>query len=143
MACGERVLKKLAQAERALSKLKEIKELEGKLDEEILYEVSAKRFEYTYEAIWKTARLYLLEEKGLECNSPMDCFKSLYSVGLISDSKAQNLPSIVRKRNEVVHIYDFSIAQDVYLFVKERVLPVFEEIVLRLKTECEGGGQKW
>jgi len=59
-------------------KLKEIENYEGKLEKEILYEVAAKRFEYTYESLWKLLRLYLLELKGLECNSPMDCFKTFY-----------------------------------------------------------------
>ncbi len=74
MACGERVLKKLDQARRAFEKLKAVPDL--RVEREILYEISAKRFEYTYEVLWKAVRLFLLEEKGLECNSPMDCFKA-------------------------------------------------------------------
>ncbi len=78
MACGERVSKKLAQTERALKKLKELGGLESELDREILHEVAAKRFEYTYESLWKTARLFLLENKGLECNSPRRPFQIAY-----------------------------------------------------------------
>ncbi len=51
MAYRNRFLKKLDQTERALKKLKEIKTLKDKLDEEALYEVSAKRFEYTFEVL--------------------------------------------------------------------------------------------
>ncbi|WP_274542096.1 hypothetical protein [Hydrogenivirga caldilitoris] len=40
--------------------LKEVPALEGSLEKKILYEVSAKRFEYNYEVLWKTARLFLL-----------------------------------------------------------------------------------
>ena len=85
MACGERVLKKLDQARRAFEKLKAVPDL--RVEREILYEVSAKRFEYTYEVLWKTVRLFLLEEKGLECNSPMDCFKALLLNTYLSGSR--------------------------------------------------------
>lgn len=119
MACGERVSKKLAQTERALKKLKELGGLESELDREILHEVAAKRFEYTYESLWKTARLFLLENKGLECNSPMDCFKALYAVGMVGEPFSNSLPSVVRMRYSIVHIYDFSVAQEVYEFSKE------------------------
>lgn len=137
MACGERLLKKLDQLERAYTKLKDIPFLEPELDREILYEVSAKRFEYTYEVLWKTVRLFLLERKGLSCNSPLDCFKALFSAGLLEENLARLTPSIVRKRNEIVHIYDFATAEDVYTFIKETVIPVFGKIVDLMRQECE------
>ena len=115
-----------------------MKDLQGTLPTEILYEVTAKRFEYTYEVLWKTARLFLLEEKGIECNSPMDCFKSLYSVGLIDEKCSEDIPKIVRMRNSIVHIYDFSLAEDLFKFVKDKVIPVFGGIVKTLRENCRG-----
>ncbi len=128
----------MAQTEKAFKKLKEVESLRGFLPEEILYEVCAKRFEYTYESLWKSVRLFLLEQKGLECNSPMDCFKGLYSVGLIDESYSEILPKVVRMRNRVVHIYDFSVAEEVYRFIVEEVVPSFEKIIKSLKEECKG-----
>lgn len=104
----------------------------------MLYEVAAKRFEYTYESLWKTVRLFLLEEKGVECNSPMDCFKSLYAVGLIDEKHPEEIPRIVRMRNRVLHICDFSLAEEVFLFAKGRVVPVFEDMIRKLREACEG-----
>ncbi len=118
--------------------MKELENLEGTLPKEILYEVSAKRFEYTYESLWKTIRLFLLEEKGIECNSPMDCFKSLYAVGLIDERYSEEIPRIVRMRNRVVHIYDFSLAEEVFVFVKDKVIPTFEAIIGRIRESCKG-----
>ncbi len=114
-----------------------MKDLKGSLPREILYEVTAKRFEYTYESLWKTIRLFLLEEKGIECNSPMDCFKSLYSVGLIDDKYSEDIPGIVRMKNNIVHIYDFSLAEDVFSFVTEKVIPAFEDIIHNLREACK------
>ncbi len=135
MACGERVYKKLDQAKKAFEKLRAVPKL--RIEREILYEVSAKRFEYTYEVLWKAVRLFLLEEKGLECNSPMDCFKALYSVGLVDEETSKSLPGIVRMRNRIVHIYDFSLAEEVYMFIKETVIPSFERILRRIEEECK------
>ncbi len=137
MACGERLLKKLAQAERALSKLEQVKELEKRLEEEILYEVCVKRFEYTFESLWKTVRLFLLEKKGLECNSPMDCFKAFYAVGLIEKGLAESIPRVVRLKKEVVHVYDFSLARGAYLSVQDTALSLFRAVVDRIREECE------
>lgn len=104
----------------------------------MLYEVAAKRFEYTYESLWKTVRLFLLEEKGVECNSPMDCFKALYAVGLVDEKYSEELPRIVKMRNRVAYIYDFSLAEEVFLFVRNRVVPAFEDIIRKLREACGG-----
>jgi len=70
--------------------------MKEQLQGEILYEIAAKRFEYTFETLWKAARYFLLEQKGIECNSPMDCFKALYKVGLLNESLSHLIPKIVR-----------------------------------------------
>jgi uncharacterized protein YutE (UPF0331/DUF86 family) len=137
MACGERLLKKLAQAGRAYEKLKRIEELEGRLEEEVLYEVSVKRFEYTYESLWKTVRLFLIELKGLECNSPVDCFRTLYAVGLKGEEETKELMKTIRLRNELMHVYDFSTAESSYSYIKQVVVPLFGKVLERLGQECE------
>ncbi|RME09431.1 MAG: hypothetical protein D6804_05880 [Aquificota bacterium] len=137
MACGERLLKKLAQTEKALKKLEGVRALEERLEEELLYEVATKRFEYTFESLWKTIRLFLLEKKGLECNSPMDCLKGFYSVGLLSREVAEKIAKTVRLRNEVVHIYDFSLGERAYVDINSTALPLFRAVVERIKEECQ------
>jgi len=102
----------------------------------LVYELAAKRFEYTFEMLWKAVRYFLLEEKGLECHSPMDCFKALYQVGLIGEDLSPLIPRIVRKRNEIVLIYDFEKAADLYEFVVTQVIPVFGRVIQALKKEC-------
>ena len=137
MECSPRLKKKLQQTLKAFKRLREIEDYEGKLEKEILYEVAAKRFEYTYESLWKLLRLYLLELKGLECNSPMDCFKTFYQVGVLGEQEGALLPKVVRKRNEIVHIYDFELAEDVYDFIVHRVVPLFEKILKVVEKDCK------
>lgn len=137
MECSPRLKKKLQQTLKAFKRLREIEDYEGKLEKEILYEVAAKRFEYTYESLWKLLRLYLLELKGLECNSPMDCFKTFYQIGVLGEQEGALLPKVVRKRNEIVHIYDFELAEDVYDFIVRRAVPLFEKILKVVEKDCK------
>ena len=124
MACEEKLKKKIFDLRKAYTKLKNIKNLS--LGKEILFEVAAKRFEYTYEILWRSLKLFLLELKGVECFTPMDCFKTAYMINLIPEEYEKVVPEIVRKRNEIVHIYDFETAEE-----------VFGEIVGNLEKECK------
>jgi nucleotidyltransferase substrate binding protein (TIGR01987 family) len=136
MACGERVLKKLDQSKKAFGKLKEIDKLKEKLEDEILYEVSAKRFEYTFESLWKTIKTFLINEKGIECNSPMDCFKQFYKVMELPERFEEKIPKAVRFRNEIVHIYDYHRAEFIYNNLEQIVIPLFEEIIKKIDNYC-------
>ncbi|EDP74087.1 HI0074 family nucleotidyltransferase substrate-binding subunit [Hydrogenivirga sp. 128-5-R1-1] len=134
MAYRERFLKKLDQTKRAFEKLKEIENLKDELDEEILYEVAAKRFEYTFETLWKTLKLYL-QKQGIECNSPLRCFKEFYKIAKLNPKYEEHVPKIIRLRNEVVHIYDFQTAKFIYDNLEKVVIPVFQEILNKLRQE--------
>ncbi len=134
MAYRERFLKKLNQTKRAFEKLKEIENLKDELEEEILYEVAAKRFEYTFEILWKTLKLYL-QEQGIECNSPLRCFKEFYKISKLNPKYEEDIPKIIRLRNEVVHIYDFQTAKFIYDNLEKVVIPVFQEILNKLRQE--------
>ena len=137
MECSQRLIKKLQQTLRAFNRLKEVKNYEGQLEKEILYEVAAKRFEYTFESLWKILRLYLLELKGLECNSPMDCFKTFYQLGVLNEKERKLIPRVVRKQNEIAHIYDFLLAEDIYRFILSEVIPIFDKILKVVEKDCK------
>ncbi len=137
MACGERVSKKLTQSEKAFQKLKEIRDLADELEDEILYEVSAKRFEYTFESLWKTIKVFLEEQKGIECNSPMDCFKQFYRTMNLDEKYEDKIPKTVRFRNEIVHLYDYETAEFIYENLEHVVVPLFEEIINKMKDFCQ------
>ncbi|WP_297456534.1 nucleotidyltransferase substrate binding protein [Persephonella sp.] len=140
MACGERVLRKLTQSEKAFEKLKEIESLADELEKEILYEVSAKRFEYTFESLWKTIKVFLEEEKGIGCNSPMDCFKQFYKTMNLDEQYEDKIPKTVRFRNEIVHIYDYETAEFIYHNLEDIVVPLFGEIIDKIRNYCQNKG---
>ena len=68
----EKFRRTLGKFEEALESLKE-----WGIPEELLAEVVTKRFEYTFESIWKTVKEYL-RFQGIECNSPRSCFKEAF-----------------------------------------------------------------
>ncbi len=112
MAFSEKYVKRLASLEKAYGKLENCQTL--KLNNDVLVEVVTKRFEYTFESLWKTIKTYLLEMKGIDCSSPMDCFKSAFQERLIPPDYENIFIDIIRTRNEIVHIYDEDAAKTVY-----------------------------
>ncbi len=80
MAFSEKYLKRFASFEKALKKFQDFLSLN--LELEILIEVASKRFEYTFETMWKVLKLYLMEVKGIECISAMDCIKAAIKMSL-------------------------------------------------------------
>lgn len=117
MAYRQRLDKKFKDFQRALDKILELSQKD--LEKEILYEVTAKRLEYTFEILWKLTKL-LLEAKGLLCYSPLECFKALYQEGLIDEKLYKDLVHLTRMRNTIIHVYDFSTAEYIYIYtIKE------------------------
>ena len=131
MAYSPKLKRKIANLNKAFSKLEESRSFE--YDFQINVEVSSKRFEYTFESLWKTIKLFLLEEKGLECYSPMDCIKAAYQVALIPAEYEQDFIAMVRKRNEIVHIYNEAVAVEIYRLIQSRFIDAIGAVVARLQ----------
>jgi nucleotidyltransferase substrate binding protein (TIGR01987 family) len=70
------------------------------------------RFAYTFEAAWKTARLYLHEREGLEVGSPKQSVRAARRVGLLTDEQAESALRMADDRNLVVHVYREAVALD-------------------------------
>ncbi len=101
--------------------------------EEFLIEITTKRFEYTYEALWKTLK-ELLRLQGLECNSPKSCFKEAFKEGLIDEKYEETFFEMIVIRNRLVHIYDEEMAKEVYLKLKDKkFLLAFEDIAEKIE----------
>ena len=133
MAFSEKYLKRLTSFEKALMKFQNFLSLN--LDLDVLIEVASKRFEYTFEAMWKVLKLYISEVKGIECNSPLDCFKSAYQVGLIPEKYEQDFIEMVKLRNEIVHIYNEEIALKIYHQIIPEYINAMTEVYVNLKKE--------
>jgi nucleotidyltransferase substrate binding protein (TIGR01987 family) len=91
-----------------------------------------RRFEFCWELAWKMLKLRL-QQLGVEVLNPRDIFKEALNMGLIQDGHAWS--QIQKYRNQTSHTYDESLAQEVYVNVKNQGLILF----LVLSSEA----QKW
>lgn len=103
--------------------------------EEFLIEISTKRFEYTYESLWKTVKEFL-RLRGIECNSPKSCFRELIKEGIVPEKFEKILAEMIVLRNILVHIYDEEQAKDIYERIKKKdIVETFHTIIQLLEKE--------
>lgn len=105
----ERLGERLAEARRALATLEE---LAGREERSVVERDAAiMRFAYTFEAVWKAARLHLYEREGLEVGSPKQAVRASRQVGLLTDDEAEAALRMADDRNLVVHVYREAVAR--------------------------------
>jgi nucleotidyltransferase substrate binding protein (TIGR01987 family) len=76
----------------------------------IVRDASIQRFEYTFEAIWKLAKIYLFERHGIDAGSPKGCFRELLKVGMLSASHVEQALIMTDDRNLTSHTYIEAVA---------------------------------
>lgn len=136
MAESEKLKRTFEKFEKAFEKFKEITRAEhlfGSLDHDLKVEVGTKRFEYTFESMWKTLKEYLRKE-GIECSTPLKCFKEAFKAGIVEEQYESLFPEMIEKRNLIVHVYDGEQAEKIYEFIKrEDVFSAIKSVYEHLK----------
>ena len=90
------------------------------------------RFEFTFELIWKTLKIFL-QEKGFLLKSPKDCLKEAFRLGWIQN---ENLfLNMLEDRNKTSHIYDQQTVEEIFLRVKNEYLIGLEKLLNVLKNQ--------
>lgn len=102
---------RLRVAGRALASLRKILS-EQKSD--VVRDAAIQRFEYTFEAVWKTAQLYLRHREGLDLASPKSVIRGFGQVGLLQEGQVQLALAMADDRNLTAHTYDESLAEAIY-----------------------------
>jgi len=129
MAHRQEIENQFRKFESALKRLEEVLLIENYND--IIRDSAIKRFEFTFEMLWKLIKRISYFE-GKFCNSPRQCFKFAFSIGLIED---ENLfLEILEYRNLTVHTYYELNAKQVYEFLKEKGLIAFKSIYEKLRA---------
>ena len=136
MERGEKFTRTFGKFEKAFSKLREIVEsphLFSFLAQELIIEIITKRFEYTFESLWKSLKEYFRQE-GIECTTPLACFKEAFKSGVIDERDEEVFLEMIDKRNQIVHVYDFEEAGKIFEFIKsERVISSVRHVYEKLK----------
>lgn len=108
----ERLQARLDSARAALDTLLE---LTGKKDVSRLHRDAAiQRFEYTFEAVWKAGKAYLLEIEGLNAASPKKVIRACLQTGIISEEETHLGLQMVDDRNLTAHTYHEKVAEGIY-----------------------------
>lgn len=116
---------------KALSKLNiGIKKAKDQLDNDGVIQ----RFEFTFELLWKTLRLFLLAE-GITTKSPKEALKESFRFGLIKDEEIYL--DMLEDRNQTSHIYSEEIAREIVRRIKKFYLSKLTELSKELRKVSE------
>ncbi|MBI5447140.1 MAG: nucleotidyltransferase substrate binding protein [Gammaproteobacteria bacterium] len=127
----KKIQEKMVFLKRALLKLEEmINEPVDKKRAQI--DSSIQRFEFTFELFWKTLRL-LLEEQGQQAAFPKEVLKFAYQGKLIHHQ--QRWLDMLKDRNETSHVYDESIADQIYHRIKEQYFKELWDTYMKLEEK--------
>lgn len=108
----DRYQQKLQSAESALKTLFEVV---GSQDVPVIQRDAAiQRFEYSFEAVWKAARVYLFDIEGIDVASPKKVLRESGNVGLLSDEQVSLGLQMTDDRNLTAHTYHEGLAQRIY-----------------------------
>jgi nucleotidyltransferase substrate binding protein (TIGR01987 family) len=105
----ERTRERLALARRTLGTLEELVAVQPA--SAVVRDAAIQRFEYTFEATWKAAQIYLREVEGLEIGSPKGTVRLSLQVGVLDETEARLALAMVDDRNLTVHAYNEAIAE--------------------------------
>lgn len=107
----ERFLERQADALASASRLAEAVAQTGS---PLIRDATIQRFEFTFEIIWKTLKLYL-ERQGYECGGPRPTLKRAFAENLInSPEEADTWLRMLEDRNLTTHAYDEALASRIH-----------------------------
>lgn len=89
------------------------------------------RFEFTYELAWKMLKLRLQDE-GIDAKTPKAVLQESLQAAFISDGNAWS--QVQLNRNLTSHTYDEQLADDVYQFVTQQGVVLFEQLAAQART---------
>jgi nucleotidyltransferase substrate binding protein (TIGR01987 family) len=130
----ERLKQRIKTANDALASFREV------LDQPfstIVRDAAIQRFEFTVEAVWKLAQLYLYAQEGIESNSPKGVIRECFQTGFLNEEQAELALTMMDDRNLTVHTYNESLAEEIY-----EKLPGYYELTnalvakIREKVSC-------
>jgi nucleotidyltransferase substrate binding protein (TIGR01987 family) len=107
----ERFAERKAELQNAAKRLREAV---AQPDTDLVRDAVIQRFEFTFELVWKSLKLYL-ERQGLDCGGPRSTLKMAFTEGLIpSPEQADIWLQLLDDRNLASHAYDEALAIRIY-----------------------------
>lgn len=81
-------------------------------ESEFIRDASIQRFEFTYELLWKTLKVFLEEMHGVRAITPRQVFAESFAIDLIE--KEDVFLNMLEARNQLAHTYNEQKAKTIY-----------------------------
>jgi nucleotidyltransferase substrate binding protein (TIGR01987 family) len=107
----ERLTERFEVARKALARFREALVAPAT---ELNRDASIQRFEYTHEAVWKAAQMYLRNRENLQLASPMAVIRACFQAGVLTEEQSRLAVEMARDRNLTVHTYNEELAARIY-----------------------------
>jgi nucleotidyltransferase substrate binding protein (TIGR01987 family) len=127
----ERVKRTFLDFEKAFYNLKSAVE---KAVDDLDIDGTIKRFELCYELSWKIIKLHL-EDLGIICKNPRDCFKQAKINNLIEDESIWM--EMIENRNQLVHEYSSEFSKEIFKKIKSDYVAILENLYKNMKERLE------
>lgn len=106
---SEKLYRNLTNLEKALNRFKEVLQ---EPESTIVMDATIQRFEFSYELMWKTLKIFLEDIHGIRVVSPRQVFKEAYALSFM---ETDNLfLEMLHSRNLLAHTYNEDLANDIY-----------------------------
>jgi len=116
----ERLSERVKTAEKALAAFEEVMLINNPTL--IERDASIQRFEFTFEAVWKAAKGFLLKTEGIDVGSPKSVIRSCRVVGIFDDAQTIDALQMTNDRNLTAHTYNETLAAAIYSRLPDYVL---------------------
>lgn len=114
--------------------VKRLKEAIEMAENPLSIDGTIQRFEFTFEQAWKTVQKFLRFE-GVDCNSPRNCIKEAFSIGLVSDGELWL--DMLDDRNMTSHIYDETETKNIYNRIKTQYTVMLDNLLTAFYKRLE------
>jgi len=127
----ERFAERKAELQNAVKRLREAV---AQPESDLVRDAVIQRFEFTFELIWKSLKLYL-ERQGLDCGGPRSTLKKAFTEGLInSPDEADVWLQVHEDRNLTSHAYDEALANRIYQHVVQDYTALLGQMAAKIQT---------
>lgn len=95
---------------------------------DLIRDATIQRFEFSFELVWKTLKLYL-ERQGHEFGGPRSTLKKAFTEGLIATPEEADLwLKMLEDRNLTSHTYNQALAERIYRNIVSDYAPLLAKI---------------
>ena len=103
-------------------------------ESELIRDATIQRFEFTFEVVWKTLKLYL-ERQGHECGGPRPTLKKAFAENLIPTAEEADVwLQMIEDRNLTAHAYDEELAHRIYGHIVRDYAPLLANMSRKIQT---------